>query len=88
MGEGLARQSSQGSLSLRPPDRAVVQRDRTMSDIHGDPTFASQSPLKPIPPKTSQRSTKNFRVGRPLPKWGESLPSDVSVLIVFVVVLL
>lgn len=36
-------------------------------------------PCRPAPPAT-HKPRKNFRVGRPLPKWGEALPQDVSLL--------
>ena len=35
---------------------------------------------RPLPPK-SQKPLKNFRIGRPLPRWGENLPQDVSSVI-------
>uniref|UniRef100_A0A2C9LC74 Uncharacterized protein n=1 Tax=Biomphalaria glabrata TaxID=6526 RepID=A0A2C9LC74_BIOGL len=32
--------------------------------------------MKKVVPPTTAKPSKNFRVGRPLPKWGENLPQD------------
>ncbi|KAK7503175.1 hypothetical protein BaRGS_00005440 [Batillaria attramentaria] len=64
----------------KKPTPQTVSMEKTVSDVTrgGDrstiPDTAS-SGMRPVPPK-SQRSQKNFRIGRPLPKWGEHLPQD------------
>ncbi|KAK7108804.1 uncharacterized protein [Littorina saxatilis] len=55
----------------------TLTMQKTRSDVTGDrsqPETAS-SKLRPLPPRTL-KPQRNFRIGRPLPKWGESLPQD------------
>ncbi|XP_005097136.1 uncharacterized protein LOC101862724 isoform X2 [Aplysia californica] len=70
---------STGPLPVSQQSLRPISRDKTMSDVDRERTLVSQDtvnhPLRPIPPK-SQKLTKNFRIGRPLPKWGEHLPQD------------
>lgn len=56
----------------------MVTLEKTVSDMtssdHSMPDGAN-SQFRPLPPR-SQRTQRNFRIGRPLPKWGENLPQD------------
>ncbi|CAL1543054.1 unnamed protein product [Lymnaea stagnalis] len=64
---------------VTPQSARNVIRDKTVSDLgDGRRAFVSESMpevKRPLPPK-NMKPYKNFRIGRPLPKWGESLPQD------------
>ncbi|GFS13776.1 histone-lysine N-methyltransferase SETD1B-A-like [Elysia marginata] len=86
---GLTTQGSGGGGTLLGSQQSMrpISRGRTMPDMvdntgamAGEATFLSQGGLgnarpRPLPPK-SQKPLKNFRIGRPLPRWGENLPQD------------
>ncbi|KAL8566979.1 hypothetical protein ACOMHN_059779 [Nucella lapillus] len=82
--------ASPGSITFHspvsPPKKVAspptLKMERTVSDVAGAggcdrslPETAS-SKLRPLPPKTQKTHQRNFRIGRPLPKWGENLPQD------------
>lgn len=79
-GSGAGVPSSQ--QSLRPISRGRTMPDMVdnMGGVAGETTFLSQGGFsnarpRPQPPKP-QKPFKNFRIGRPLPRWGEHLPQD------------
>ncbi|RUS81620.1 hypothetical protein EGW08_010633, partial [Elysia chlorotica] len=83
-----AELTTQGSVglgsqqSMRPISRGRTMPDMvdSMGGVGPETTFLSQGGFsnarpRPLPPKT-QKPLKNFRIGRPLPRWGENLPQD------------
>ncbi|XP_041354259.1 uncharacterized protein LOC121372068 [Gigantopelta aegis] len=57
------------------PSRVFAESRVEDKAVPFTPAKALGNGMRPLPAKV-QKPRKNFRIGRPLPKWGESLPED------------
>ncbi|XP_071114202.1 uncharacterized protein [Haliotis cracherodii] len=67
----MSRGASTRRTPAHSPDKDLAESEKVSLTIPVSPG----TKYRPAPPAT-HKPRKNFRVGRPLPKWGEALPQD------------
>ncbi|XP_067674819.1 uncharacterized protein [Haliotis asinina] len=67
----ISRGASTRQTPIYSPDKDMAESEKVSVTIPVSPG----TKYRPVPPAT-QKTRKNFRVGKPLPKWGEALPQD------------